>query len=258
MPVRHARRAGHAGHAGHVTLAVGAAVVALLTGACKPPGTSADSTTADTPTPTETKAVSNGLANKSAREALAAVGTALRGAKSVHMKGSTLDSGDVVAIDMTLAPNGGKGQVRGPIDGHTVSMQLTATGNRVYVRSPQLWQMAGGQAAAQRIGNRWVVIPQTGAPDAAFLSLTAFAKEVLKPKGRVVKGKSATIAGQPVFSLIDSGDRSVLYVAATGKPYPLRMTDAGGKHHVDFADYDAPVTIAAPPNALDYRAVAGG
>jgi hypothetical protein len=50
----------------------------------------------------------------------------------------------------------------------------------------------------------------------------------------------------------------VLHAATTGTPYPLRMTDAGGKHHVDFADYDAPVTITAPPNPLDYRTAVGG
>jgi hypothetical protein len=77
-------------------------------------------------------------------------------------------------------------------------------------------------------------------------------------KGKVVKGKPATIAGQPVISIIDSGDRSVLYIAATGRPYPLRMTQAGGKYRINLGDYDAPATITRPPNALDFKTAVGG
>jgi hypothetical protein len=239
----------------HGTLAALTATVVLLTGACKP------ETSAQGPTPdasaTATKPASNGLASKSPREILAATAIALRGAKSVHMKGTTVDGHDVIGLDMTLARNAASGKMRGPVNGKMVLMQVISVGGRLYLRGPQLWQAVGGQAAARRIGSRWVITPQAGAPDVAFLSLSAFAKQVLKPKGKVVKGKPAVIAGQPVITLIDSGDRSVLYVAATGEPYPLRMAQAGGKRHVDLAGYNVPVTIARPASALDFRTAVG-
>lgn len=244
---------------GRGALAAILAVAVLMTGACKPETSAQGTPSAPAPPKaTATKPVSNGLAAKSPQVILAAVGKALRGAKSVRMKGTTKDGRDLVALDMALTQQGGRGKMRGPIEGKMVSMQIVAAEGKIYLRSPQLWRALGGAAVAQRIGNNWVAAPAGGAPDKGFLSLSAFAKEGLKPEGRVVKGKPARVAGQPVISLIDSSDRSVLYIAATGKPYPLRMAEAGGRHHVDFTGYDAPVTITRPSNVVDLTEVMGG
>jgi hypothetical protein len=53
---------------------------------------------------------------------------------------------------------------------------------------------------------------------------------------------------------------SIVYVATTGKPYPLRVTPSVsrlGTGGVDFLDYDAPVAITAPAGALDFSKMQG-
>jgi hypothetical protein len=212
--------------------------------------TSGTSTSADTPRPTATASAPKPLTAMSAREILAATERAFLGARSVHIKGTIKDGSDIVAIDMRLTRQGARGTMRGPIAGRPVSMQMIATANALYLRGGEFWQATAGPAAARRFGDRWVAVPKHGAPTQLFLSLQSFSKQVFDQESRAVKGKTTKIGGRRVISLISADDRSVLYVAATGTPYPLRIAEAGGKRHVDLSGYNAPVTIKKPAHAV--------
>jgi len=66
------------------------------------------------------------------------------------------------------------------------------------------------------------------------------------------------INGRPAIP-VRSGD-SIVYVATTGPPFPLRAmpaTHAAGEGVVDFIAYNAPVTIGLPPNAVDFSQLRG-
>lgn len=249
----------------HRAITATVVTVALTTGACLPGG---KKPAAKTPSPpprpslpvSRPKPVSNGLAKKPPRVILARVAKAMRSAKSVHVKGTIKERGDLIALDLTLTRQAGRGKMRGPIDGKVFSMDVVTARGRFYLRSPQLWRAVRGPAAAGRIGNRWVTMPKGAGPGEGLLTLASFAKETFKPKptGKIVKDRPGTLAGQPVIKLIDRSDRSVLYIAATGKPYPLRIAEAKGGRHIDFTGYDAPVTIAPPPKPLSFSALGGG
>ena len=206
------------------------------------------------PTPTQTgapvTAADNGLANKPPKVILAQAAQAVRTAASVHMKGSTKDGNELLAVDMTLTAKGAKGKLRGPMGGKNVTMEMVFVGGKVYVRGQQLWMAAGGKALVRKMGTKWKVLDAKGMPGSGFLSLPAMAKGLSKPKGKVVKLKPAMLGGQKVIRLMDSGDRSVMFIAATGKPYPLRMAEAGGKNVVNYTQYGAPVALTPPPNAI--------
>ncbi|MBO2453998.1 hypothetical protein J4573_43400 [Actinomadura barringtoniae] len=195
-------------------------------------------------------AADNGLAGKPPKVILAQAAQAVRAAGSMRMKGSKKDGGELLAVDMTLTAKGAKGKLRGPMGGKNVTMEMVFVGGKVYVRGQQLWMAAGGKAMVRKMGNKWKVLNAKGMPGSDFLSLGAMAKGLLKPKGKVVKLKPAMLGGQKVIRLMDGGDHSVMYIAATGKPYPLRMAESGGKNVVNYAQYGAPVTLTPPPNAV--------
>jgi hypothetical protein len=191
----------------------------------------------------------------SAREVLAATERALNGARSVHVKGSTSDRGDVVVIDLRLTRLGARGVMRGPTTGKAGPLQMIATQRALYLRGRQFWLATAGAATAKRLGDRWVAVPRNGAPTQSFLSLQAFSRHVFAESGtrpKITKGESTKIAGRPAITLIDPVDRFMLYVAATGPPFPLRIVDADGKHHIDLSGYNAHVTIAKPKKAITY------
>ncbi len=69
---------------------------------------------------------------------------------------------------------------------------------------------------------------------------------LIEPEGSVTKGEITTVNGQPAITLSDSDGK--LNIALQGKPYPLDLTDAKG-NKIEFSDFDASVTITAPPAA---------
>ncbi|KAB2349443.1 hypothetical protein [Actinomadura rudentiformis] len=243
----------------YLGLAVVLAVSSLGAGACKPgkkkrkskSGGVTTSQTSPAPTSPGTAPVQdNGLANKPPKVILTQVATALRGATSLHAKGTMKDGRDRIAFDMTFTKQGAaKGKVRGPILRKNVTVEVILVNGKAYLRGRQLWLAAGGQAAARRMGSKWMVVPGRQNPGGGNLSMAGFAKS-LRPSGRVVKLPPAMLRGQRVIRLMDMADRSVLFVATTGKPYPMRIAEKGGRQFMDFDNFDAPVTITRPLNVV--------
>lgn len=63
----------------------------------------------------------------------------------------------------------------------------------------------------------------------------------------VVKGITATVNGQPSLQLKDAGDAGYGYVSDTAKPLLVRLVDPSSHGTLNFTDYGADTTIAAPP-----------
>ncbi|MFF8916257.1 hypothetical protein ACF08M_23755 [Streptomyces sp. NPDC015032] len=75
-------------------------------------------------------------------------------------------------------------------------------------------------------------------------------------RGTLNKGRRTTLDGAPAVPVTRLGDGRTLttYVAATGKPYPLRITVRGGGANavVGFSAFDEPVPTATPPQNQTY------
>ena len=69
----------------------------------------------------------------------------------------------------------------------------------------------------------------------------------------------ATYKGQQVVALRSTGDDSKLYVAATGKPYPVAIVGnkKGQSGAVTFDDWNESVSLSAPSDALDISQFGG-
>jgi hypothetical protein len=77
----------------------------------------------------------------------------------------------------------------------------------------------------------------------------------LKVDGGATKGERRTIAGIDTIGVtFKSGkDKATLYVATTGKPFPMQLSAASttaDAASLDFTDYDKPLELTPPPADL--------
>ncbi len=202
----------------------------------------------------------NGIESKSPQEILEATKTAASTATSVHIKGSIVTGGKPISLDMELlAGKGGKGTISQ--EGFTI--QLVQTGGAVYINgSAAFYKHVSGSAAAALLQGKWLKAPANSGELASLAELTNLGKlldTALAGHGTVTKGGTTTVEGQKAVELKDSTKGGSLYVAATGKPYPLQISKTGAEGgKVVFQRWDQPVTLEAPKNAIDIGALQKG
>jgi hypothetical protein len=235
--------------------------LALLAAACGILSGSTSSAPSATTSLAPTQVPANGIADKRPAQIVAAAAEALASARSVHVKGTVRESGVRYTFDLVLKQASAKGSMTAPMLGiKNAEFDFVAAAGKLFVRSNTVWQKVGGSAAAQLLNDRWVVLPKSSFRDFPFRSIRVFARSIHsgspgKPRRA---GPVTMINGRPAIP-VRSGD-SIVYVATTGAPFPLRAmpaTHAAGHGVVDFIAYNAPVTIGPPPNAVDFNQLHG-
>jgi hypothetical protein len=112
-----------------------------------------------------------------------------------------------------------------------------------------------GSAIAQLLHGRWVKAstsqPQVSA-FASLLSVHAIFAEVSSHHGKLVNEGKGSYKGQRVVEIRDTSDSSRLYVAASGKAYPVAIVLRRKTLSIDLAfdAWDASVSLAAPKDAV--------
>lgn len=202
----------------------------------------------------------NGVAAKSPSEIVSAARAAADSASSVHVNGSIVNAGAPITLDMELLT--GKGG-RGQLSENGLSFELVEVGGDVYIKgSPAFYRHFAGGAAAQLLDGKWLKAPAATGSFASLGSLTDLRKlldSTLASHGALAKGATSTIEGQQAIGVKDLSRGGVLYVATTGKPYPLQITKGGsGGGKVSFSHWNAPVTLKAPANAVDLSQLESG
>jgi hypothetical protein len=191
----------------------------------------------------------NGEGAKQASQILKDTVAALRGAEAVHMYGSIPSSGESFAIDLHYNRSG---NLMGTITIGTVTAGVVVTGGHTYLRGRALFAKYAGDQVASVIGDRWVAVPSGSGPGGDIVdSLTTFtdfgklADALSMPSGgAVTKGPTTTVD-------------STLYVATTGKPYPVEVKPDTGNQALHFASWDVPVDVSAPRDVLDFSSLGG-
>jgi hypothetical protein len=205
---------------------------------------------------------SNGTASKSAEQIVSESKAAADAASSVHVSGSLKSGGASVKLNLNLAA--GKG-AQGEISQNGASFKLILVGNTAYISgSPAFYRSLGGSAAAQLFKGKWLKASATSGEFASFKQLGDMRQLIdstLTSHGALVKGATTTVGGQQAIAITDSAKDGTLYVAATGKPYPLQISKGGSESgKIAFSGWNQPVTITAPSNAVDLselKALAG-
>jgi hypothetical protein len=202
----------------------------------------------------------NGVASKSPAEIVAAARAAADGASSVHVSGSTTTGGTPITLDLTLAAGkGGQGQV----SENGLSFEMIETGGTVYIKGSQaFYSHFAGAAAAQLLEGKWLKAPSSNASFAGLSSLTDLRKllsAALGSHGALSAAGTSTVNGQAVVGVRDTTQNGTLYVATAGQPYPVQIAkNSAGGGAITFDEWNKPVTLAAPADAIDIEQLQRG
>lgn len=206
-------------------------------------------------------AASNGESAKTAAQIIADVEAATKSATAVHIAGSGSNGGTTLMINLHLvAGKGGEGFVS--LGG--IGFDIVRIGAKAYFKGgPAFLKHYGGTVAAQLFKGKWFVAPADSGDFASFTPLTDLDKltaEILSSHGALKKGAETTIDGQPAIAIVDTAKGGTIYVATTGKPYPLELTAASGSAGtITFTGWDQPSALVAPKGAIDYsKLIASG
>ena len=200
---------------------------------------------------------SNGEAKKSGRQVRADARKAAAGATGVHVFGMFVDAGQNIAVDLVLGKDSGKGFLKQD----SARADVVRVDGTAYMRaSLAFWRKYAGVAAAQLLHDKWLQGSATKQPFAAFatfMSMKGLIGDALKKQGhhgKLTNLGEKTYKGQKVVAVKDSSDGSILYVAATGTPFPVAGVGAGS---LNFDDWNKEVSVAAPKGAVDISQFGG-
>lgn len=201
----------------------------------------------------------NGVAAKSPDDIVSAATNAIGAVNSVRVSGRVADGSSKTPIRLDLNLVAGKGAT-GSMSENGLSFRLITVGGNAYINgSPAFWRQFGGTAAVGRLQGRWLKAPADHGQFASFASLTDLHKlmaGLLGGHGALAKGATSTLRGRKVIALKDRSKGGTLYVATTGKPYPLRIANDGSTGgQLDFTRFDVPVTLRPPSQSIDITKV---
>jgi hypothetical protein len=195
----------------------------------------------------------NGIASKTPAEIIALAKGAADSASSVYISGEIVSKGVPISLEMELlAGHGGRGRVAQ----NGLSFELVQVGGIVYINgSAAFYRHIGGSAAAQIFRGKWLKAPAGTpelAPIAALTDLDKLVSSALANRGTLTSGGMTTVHGQKAAAIDDVSQGETVYVAATGKPYPLEVAKDGGRGGtVVFDRWNEPVALVAPADAID-------
>lgn len=188
----------------------------------------------------------NGVADLKASEILDKARKAASAAASVHVTGSMKDGGTSLKVDITFTESGSKGT----ITRNGKQIEFVATKKSLFMKG--LGQLGGGIPNAAK--GKYVKLSSDSSMSSSFKSFTSiksFFDKLLDPDGKLKKVDGVTVNGTDTVGL--KADESILYIATSGKPYPLQLVPSkkskskAGK--VTFTDYGADVSIQPPPES---------
>jgi hypothetical protein len=203
------------------------------------------------------RAATTSIASESPSAIVAAATSAIDGVSTARVTGSGLDGTTSVALDLMLvAGKGGEGNVTES----GLSFQFVVIGGEGYFKAgAAFWKHFANQAVAQLAQGKWFKAPASGsfAGLAQFGNLHALFTGLLAPHGTLTKGAITTVRGQKVIPITSSANGGTLYVAATGKPYPVEIADPRQHGVIVVDDINQPVKLTAPSGAIDLSQLTG-
>lgn len=205
------------------------------------------------------KASSNGVENKSADDIVASAKSAADAATAVHVSGNVTDNGVPLVLDLhVVAGKGGKGR----LSEKGVSFELVRVGDTAYIKgSAAFYHRFAPPGAAELLKGRWLKASATTGDLASLTPLTDLRKlldQTLGNHGKLAKLSTTVVNGQRVVGVKDTTNGGILYVATTGKAYPIEITKSGASAGtLKFDMWDQPVALTAPGNAVDISKLKG-
>ncbi|MGE5617435.1 MAG: hypothetical protein ACM3UX_00710 [Candidatus Woesearchaeota archaeon] len=194
----------------------------------------------------------NGVAAKPPNAIVQEANNAIASASSVHVTGSISNNSIPLTLDLSLVS--GKGGT-GVLSEGGLMFRVITVGQDVYIQgTPAFWSHFAGPAVARKLDGQWLRAPASSqfAPIAALTNQQLLFGKVLLSHGRLKKVGTSTVNGQKVVGVQDSTAGGTLYVAATGKPYPVEVVKRGsGAGRIVFDHINRPVALKPPAHFRD-------
>jgi hypothetical protein len=199
----------------------------------------------------------HGVASKPPREIIAAALSAAESASSVHVTGSIDARAAHESFDIVIVA--GKG-AHGTVSTRDSNFELIETGGTVYLRgNAAFYRRIGGAEAARLLHGKWLKAPATGAKLAPLLRLAdlhSLVSSSLAGHARLASAGASVVRGVAVVGVRDASAAETVYVATSGRPYPVEIAKTGsGGGTITFDAWDAPVALIPPARAIDISAL---
>ena len=183
-----------------------------------------------------------GEEKKPAATVFADMRRAMAAAQSVHVTGTEVDEFGLTSIDALLTHNGGQEQLdtkSGVVDIETVDGQN-------YTRASAAVLTAQNIPHASQFADKWLAVPPMKGEG---VTLPFFVDDLNLPAPATVKPtvETGTVHGQQAVTLTFADGES-LVISDEGKP--VLMSRVHSTEAQTFENYDKPVTLTAPPNAV--------
>ncbi|HTZ65547.1 MAG TPA: hypothetical protein VMB51_15695 [Solirubrobacteraceae bacterium] len=195
---------------------------------------------------------SNDVASKSAAQIIAASIAAAKGAQSVRVNSETSEQAVTIGYELQFARNGAQGRFKLP----GLSYDVVRVGDRVYVKGNRALYEHLGKAAAKLPAGTWIVAPASGGQLSQLAQLVDQTDEFDRIEANAAsptKGPTTTVDGQPAIELklARKLGTTSLYVATTGKPYPIEIARQGGQAgDTTFSGWNRQASVDPPAGAV--------
>jgi hypothetical protein len=210
-------------------------------------------------TPSATAPADNGIKDLSAAEIVNRAATATDAAGSYRVKGEVTHQGQRLFADVVIKNK----DISGTATTTQGTLKLVRVGSELYVQAdPALWKLFltdGAEMFAPLLQGKWIKTSTTGQMWSEFATIGDVSQMVKKyGTSTITKGELKTVNGQRVVELKEKSG-VLIYVAATGQPYIVRV-EMPGEGHLDVSDFGAKLDdVKAPPKeqVIDLSALLG-
>ncbi len=204
-------------------------------------------------------AKSNGEASKTPAQVLHDTLAVTDVASAVHVSGKVSSDGTPITIDIHIVRGEGG---RGSMSENGLRFDLVRSGKTVYIRgSDAFYKKFTGPSGAQLFHGRWLAFPASSADMGSitpFTDIDTFFHGITSQHGKLANDGETTFRGQKAVAIRDTTQGGTLYVAATGKPYPLGISGTGSNAGtISFTEWNARASVTAPKNAVDVGKLKG-
>jgi hypothetical protein len=193
----------------------------------------------------------NGEAKKTGPQVAADAAAAVKSAGGFHVSGTVDQSGQPSTVDLQIQNN----DVSGTISLAGAKLSLIIVNGKAYIKGDtKFW--TGNNVPAQTaalLNGRWVAAPASSASEFSNLTAAGLANDLQHPTDSSFTDPvhKAKLNGKSVV-VVTQKNGSLLYVAATGKPYPVRIVNKGTSAGTsDFSNWGQTQPIKTPPSPLD-------
>jgi hypothetical protein len=179
----------------------------------------------------------------SAAQLQSSMQAAIQQANSVHVNGTATGSKAPVGINIGLNR---AGDLAGTVTESGATLQLTSVDRKVYVKANQafLHQYNVPASACSTFCGHWIELPASSASQfnqVSMKNLTGVPSNV-----KLTKAGSTTVNGQSAW-VLKAPDGTVIDVASTGKPYPIRVKSPTQRGMLNYSQWNSVPKPTAPP-----------